>query len=172
RIERRVGDEDIRRLDHPVKHGAALDAPEIEREPTLRPVVDDPAEVDGALRYAGTAHAMAIRIAVRRLDLDHVGPEVRHHGRGHAAGDEVRRVDDAQALEHHPAASNRPRTATSGTVSSVRTAARIDSARAAGSTRLAQSRNFTSSSPTVSGFFGWPFACDTRFCSRRPSASV
>jgi hypothetical protein len=47
---------------------------------------------------------MAIRVAVRRLELDHVGPEIGHDGRRHRAGDEARRVDDAHAGDHEVAA--------------------------------------------------------------------
>src|SRR5262245_18570811 len=67
---------------------------------------------------------------------------------------------------------SRAKALTSGAVSSVRTAARTDSARSRDMTRAAQSWNLVVSSASVSGLWGWPFARRTFFTSRRPSDSL
>src|SRR4029077_20247671 len=72
---------------------------QVQREPTLGAIVDDPAIVVRALGHAGPAGAIAVRIAVWRLDLDDVGAEVGHDRGGHGSGDEAGRVDDAHAGE-------------------------------------------------------------------------
>ena len=46
---------------------------------------------------------VAIRIAdARRLDLDHVGAEIRHRRRARGPEDETRHVEDLDAVEHTP----------------------------------------------------------------------
>ncbi len=52
----------------------------------------------------------AIRVALRALDLDHVGAEVREHHRRAGAGDERALFDDAdpaeRKLDHHALGTN------------------------------------------------------------------
>ena len=79
---------------------------QVERQPALAAVVDDPRKVVRARRIARPAHAVGI--AAGRLDLDDVGAEVGHDRGGHRASDEAGRVDDADAVEetgHGPLAS-------------------------------------------------------------------
>jgi hypothetical protein len=102
RVERGVGDEHVRALDESAQDGAALGLAQIEREPTLAAVVDDPAVVVRALGHAGAAGAVSVEIAVGRLDLDDVGPEIGEDRRRHRARDEARGVDDAQAVTQAP----------------------------------------------------------------------
>src|SRR4030095_17124159 len=70
---------------------------QVDGHAALATVVDDPRVIEGAGRVAGAAHA--VHVARRRLHLDDVGTEVRHHRGRDGTGDEIRRVDRADALE-------------------------------------------------------------------------
>src|SRR5262245_24924932 len=87
-----------------MEHGPAVGGPEVDRQPSLRAVVDDPAVVVRAFRNARSTGAMAIGIAGGWLELDDVSAEVRQDGRSHRARDEARGVDDPQAREQHHSA--------------------------------------------------------------------
>jgi hypothetical protein len=99
RVQRRVGHEHVGAGDEPAQHVAPGGLAQVEGETALAPVVDDPAIVVRALGHAGPTGAMTVEVAVRRLDLDDVGAQVREHGRGDRARDEARGVDDAQTVE-------------------------------------------------------------------------
>src|SRR2546426_1159898 len=70
------------------------------RTRSMRPVRAQSAVLSKPGRPASSAVAPhAIDVAARRLDLDDVGAEVGHHGGRHGAGDEVGRIDHADAVE-------------------------------------------------------------------------
>ncbi len=106
-VERRIGHEHVGALDEPAQHLPALGLAQIQGQPALGAVVDDPAVVVRALGHSRPRGAVAIGIAVGRLHLHDVGAEIGEDGRGHRPGDEARRVDDLQAgeerLGHFPA---------------------------------------------------------------------
>src|SRR5439155_25756874 len=70
---------------------------QVDGEAALGPVFDDVRIVVVARGIARAAHA--VDVAGGRLDLDDVRAEVGHHGRRDRPRDEVRRVDDADAVQ-------------------------------------------------------------------------
>ncbi len=99
RIERRVGDEHVGGPHEAMQDGPTLRAAEVERQPALGAVVDDPPIVVRTVGNAGSARAMAIGVAVGRLELDDVGAEIREDGRGDRPRDEAGAVDDTETVE-------------------------------------------------------------------------
>jgi hypothetical protein len=69
---------------------------EVEHDRPLVAVDQMPAEVDRMLRNRVRLAELALRIAFAgRLDLDHFGAIIAHHGRGDGPGDEAREVQHA-----------------------------------------------------------------------------
>ena len=99
RGERDVGDEDVRIPDEPVEGAPARLGLEVEHQPPLVPVVHEPPVVHLAGWISGSVAQMPERIAGGRLELDDVGPELRHHGGRGRSGDEAARVDDLEPGE-------------------------------------------------------------------------
>src|SRR4030095_9597653 len=97
RVEGRVGDEHVDVAHQVMQERLPVLRAQVDGHAALATVVDDPRVVVGAGRVAGAAHA--VHVARRRLHLDDVGTEVRHHCGRDGTGDEIRRVDRADALE-------------------------------------------------------------------------
>src|SRR5207244_2242255 len=82
-----------------MQDGPPLRAAEVERQPALGAVVDDPPIVVRTVGNAGSARAMAIGVAVGRLELDDVGAEIREDGRGDWPRAEAGAGADTQTVE-------------------------------------------------------------------------
>ncbi len=81
---------------------------EVQRDRALPAVVLREAEVHRLARPHGAV--AAVDIAVRRLDLDHVGAQVGHHRRARRRGEEVRHLEHPHPIErssHRPPPSRR-----------------------------------------------------------------
>ena len=100
-LRRIVGDEDVGLGGEPMQHRLALGLGEIEREALLVAGFQQPREIVLAVRIARQIRQVAIGIArARRLDLDHVGAEIRQHGGGRGCCDETRAVQNLEAFEN------------------------------------------------------------------------
>ena len=101
-----VGDEHVRARDQPADQVLALRRVDRDRDAALAAVVHVEAGVERglALRALGLAQHPAHRVAAQRLDLDHVGAEVRQHRRRAGGGHPAGQLDDAHALEGREAA--------------------------------------------------------------------
>ena len=90
--EREIGDEDIGLAHQPVEYRQALGMLEIDRQTALVARIEIP-----GIGFAG--QQSAIGIALKRLDLDDLGTEIRQDGGGGRTGHEACAIDDLQALE-------------------------------------------------------------------------
>ncbi len=94
--------EDVGVVEQPAQDGAAVGCPQVEPDRAL--VAIDGQEVGGRPRPIGRVTdprrtPRPGRVAVGRLDLDHVGAEVGQEHRRVRTGEDRRRVDDAQATQ-------------------------------------------------------------------------
>jgi hypothetical protein len=95
-----VGDEDVGRLDQPREHALPGVRGDVERDAALVPVEDLGEVVDAvpAGHHAGRDD-LPVGVAVKPLDLDHVGAVLGEDRRGRRHEPVLGHVDDADALE-------------------------------------------------------------------------
>ena len=98
RRRRVVGDEDIGFLDQPVQHRPPRVGAQVERQAPLVARVEEKAGVERVGRVRHRAPAIGVAHA-RRLDLDDLGAEIRHHRRRRRPGDKAGAVDDLEPVE-------------------------------------------------------------------------
>ena len=97
---RKIGDEDVGLGDEAMQHRLAFRLGEVEREALLVAGLQHPGEIVLAGGISRQVRQVAIGIArSRRLDLDHVGAEIRQHGGGRGRCDEARAVQNLEAFE-------------------------------------------------------------------------
>ena len=95
-----VGDEHVGVGDQPAQHGLSRWQAEIERQALLVAPVEHKARIARQPRPDGWGRASTVGVAgPRRLDLDHLGAEIRHHRRCCRPGDKARAVDHLQPIE-------------------------------------------------------------------------
>jgi hypothetical protein len=97
---RKIGDEDIGLGNQAIQHSLPRRLGEVERKAALVAGLQQPREIMLADRIPRQVRQVAVGIAeTRRLDLDHLGAEIRQHGCGRGRCDETRAVQDLEAFE-------------------------------------------------------------------------
>ncbi len=97
----KIRDEDIGLGDEAIQHRLSLRLGEVERKALLVAGFQHPREIERTVRVSRQVRQVAIGIACyRRLDLDHVGAEIRQHGCGRGRRDETRAVQNLEAFEN------------------------------------------------------------------------
>ena len=97
---RKIGDEDVGLGGEAMQHRLSLGLGEVEREAPLVAGFQQPREIVLADGVARQVRQVAVGIAGSgRLDLDHVGAEIRQHGRGRGRCDKARAIQNLEAFE-------------------------------------------------------------------------
>ena len=95
-----IGNEHVGLGGEAMQHCLSLGPTEIEREALLVAGFQEPGEIVLAHRIARQVRQVAVGIACYgRLDLDHVGAEIRQHGGGRGRCDETRAVQYLEAFK-------------------------------------------------------------------------
>jgi len=86
-------------VDQAVQDGPAIGLLEIQHDPPLGAVVHQERVRDLGVGHGGQLVQAPVLVALRRLDLDHVGTEVGQHGRGRRDEHHRSRLHHADAVE-------------------------------------------------------------------------